>query len=138
MNGRENRIYLWLLSTVVVAFFGACASTTEEIPEDLNPAEYFQLAQNVVSDEGNYALAIRYYQSFIDSYPEDLQRVVIAKYEIAFLNYKQGKKDLARSQFEELLSYYDEEGASVLPRWPQVLTAKILNRIDDESLNGEE
>ncbi|MFO7731024.1 MAG: hypothetical protein R6V86_09685 [Spirochaetia bacterium] len=117
---------------VIATLLGACASQPEEIPEDLEPIEYFQRAQKIASEDNNYALAKRYYKSFIEQYPDDIQRIVEAKYEVAYLSYKQGDYDLSRQQFEEMLSYYDDEGSSVLPRWPQVLAEKVLDKMESD------
>jgi len=125
------------LLIVIAALLGACASQPEEIPEELEPIEYFQRAQKIASEDENYALAKRYYKAFIERYPEDIQRIVEAKYEIAYLSYKQGDYELARQQFEEMLSYYEDEGSSVLPRWPQVLAEKVLDKMNPDP-NGAE
>src|SRR6056297_207389 len=117
------------LLIVIATLLGACASQPEEIPEDLEPIEYFQRAQKIASEDENYVLAKRYYKAFIERYPDDIQRIVEAKYEIAFLSYKQSNYELARQQFEEMLSYYDDEGSSVLPRWPQVLAEKVIDKM---------
>lgn len=117
------------LLIVIATLLGACASQPEEIPEDLEPIEYFQRAQKIASEDENYVLAKRYYNEFIKRYPEDIQRIVEAKYEIAFLSYKQGNYELARQQFEEMLSYYEDQGSNVLPRWPQVLAEKVLEKM---------
>lgn len=117
------------LLIVIAVLLGACASQPEEIPEDLEPIEYFQRAQKIASEDENYVLAKRYYNEFIKRYPEDIQRIVEAKYEIAFLSYKQGNYELARQQFEEMLSYYEDQGSNVLPRWPQVLAEKVLEKM---------
>jgi len=106
-----------------------CATAGSEIPEDLEPIGYFQQAQKIAADKGNYPLAIRYYQTFIEKYPDDLQRIVMAKYEIAFLNYKRGKYNLSMQQFDELLTYYENEGSTVLPRWPKILAEKVQENI---------
>ena len=121
------------LLIVIAALLGACASQPEEIPEELEPIEYFQRAQKIASEDENYALAKRYYKTFIERYPDDIQRIVEAKYEIAYLSYKQGDYDLSRQQFEEMLSYYEDEGSSVLPRWPQVLAEKVLDKMNSNS-----
>ena len=121
------------LLIVIATLLAACASQPEEIPEDLEPIEYFQRAQKIASEDENYVLAKRYYEAFIERYPDDIQRIVEAKYEIAFLSYKQSNYELARQQFEEMLSYYDDEGSSVLPRWPQVLAEKVIDKMNSES-----
>ena len=120
------------LLIVIAALLGACASQSEEIPEDLEPIEYFQRAQKIASEDENYTLAKRYYKIFLERYPEDIQRIVEAKYEIAYLSYKQGNYELARQQFEEMLSYYEDEGSRVLPRWPQVLAEKVLDKMSTD------
>jgi len=117
------------LLIVIATLLGACASQPEEIPEELEPIEYFQRAQKIASEDENYVLAKRYYKAFIERYPDDIQRIVEAKYEIAFLSYKQSNYELARQQFEEMLSYYEDEGSNVLPRWPQVLAEKVLDKM---------
>lgn len=118
---------------LLLILIGGCATVPEEIPEDLEPIEYFQKAQKIASEDENYKLATKYYRTFIERYPDDIQRIVEAKYEIAFLSYKQGNYDLARQQFEELLSYYENEGSNVLPRWPQVLAQKVMNNMESET-----
>ncbi|MFW6207878.1 MAG: hypothetical protein ACOC7X_04170 [Spirochaetota bacterium] len=123
------------LLILLLTLAAGCASQPEEIPEELEPIEYFQRAQKIASEDENYKLAKRYYQTFIERYPDDLQRIVEAKYEIAFLTYKQGNDELARQQFDELLSYYEDEGSQVLPRWPQVLTKKVLEKMESEENN---
>ena len=128
-------LFLPLLILVLTLAVG-CASQPEEISEDLEPIEYFQRAQKIASEDDNYKLAKRYYQTFIQRYPDDIQRIVEAKYEIAFLSYKQGNDELARQQFDELLSYYEDEGAQVLPRWPQVLATKVLEKMESEETNA--
>lgn len=124
-----------ILFILSISFLGlsSCASTDETIPEDMQPAEYFQKAQNIASNQGNYSLAIKYYQTFIDRHPDDLQRIVIAKYEIAFLNYKRDRSKIAAEQFRELLTYYEDEGATVLPKWPKILAEKVLAKIEVSS-----
>lgn len=130
----RNTTFTRLLPFLVVALalLGSCVSQPKDIPEDLEPIEYFQRAQNIVSENENYKLAVKYYQTFIERYPDDIQRIVEAKYEIAFLSYKQGNYDQARQQFEELLSYYEDEGSQVLPRWPKVLAQKVLEKINSD------
>lgn len=120
------------LLVLMVILTAGCATQPEEIPEDLEPIEYFQRAQKIASEDENYKLAVKYYQTFIERYPDDTQRIVEAKYEIAFLSYKQGSYEQSRQQFEELLAYYEDEGSRVLPRWPQVLARKVLEKMESE------
>ena len=119
-------LYLILATTVVLC---ACRSTPDEIPVDLQPREFFQKAQEAVVERNDYDTALFYYQTFLDRYPDDIQRSVEAEYEIAFIHYKQNDMDTAVSLFENLLARYEGEGSEVLPQWPKTLTIKILEKI---------
>lgn len=130
-------ISIMLLCIAGLLLLSGCASTSDEIPRDLEPIEYFQQAQKI-ADGGDYVRAISYYRTFIERYPEDLQRIVIAKYEIAFLNYKRGRYNLAMQQFDELLTYYEDEGSAVLPRWPKILSEKVQTKIRELQQNPQE
>ncbi len=128
-----------LLLGLFITFAVSCTSAPKEIPEDLEPIEYFQKAQHAASDRNNYKLAIDYYETFIERHPDDFQRIVEAKYEIAFLHYKQGKTKQAKSEFEKLLTNYEGENANVLPTWPRILAEKVLKKIEDnERINRRE
>jgi len=141
---KRSRIILTTLPTLCILcaaallFFTGCAGTSEEIADDLEPIEYFQKAQQIASEKGDYLLAIRYYETFIERYPDDLQRIVMAKYEIAFLNYKRGRYNVAMQQFDELLTYYESEGSTVLPRWPRILAEKVQENIREQQRNNGE
>ncbi len=123
---------LLLLVLAVVS----CSSTPNTIPEDLEPIEYFQQAQKLAMEDNDYQNAIRYYRTFIQRHPDDIQHVVEARYEIAFLYYKQGEYTRSKEEFEKLLSYYEGGGQNVLPEWPQILAKKILTEVEKE-LSGE-
>ena len=123
---------------VLVLAVGSCSSTPKTIPEDLEPIEYFQQAQKLAMEDNDYQNAIRYYRTFIQRHPDDIQNVVEAQYEIAFLYYKQGQYTRSKEEFEKLLSYYEGGGQSVLPEWPQILGKKILDKIETERSSGDE
>ena len=115
----------------VVFALAACHSTPDYIPEDLQPREYFQLAQEAVVERQDYDTALFYYQTFLERFPTDIQRTVEAEYEIAFIRYKQ-KDPRAEQLFRDLLARYDREGAELLPGWPRVLAEKLLKNITEE------
>ncbi len=117
---------LVILLTVVI-LFSSCVTKPQEIDESLNPAELFQLAQ-AASESKNYDTAINYYEVFIRNYSDDIQRLVEAEYEIAFITYKQGDKNRAKNLFTSLLKRYEGDGSQVLPAWPMVLSQKLLKK----------
>ncbi len=106
----------------------ACQSTPQVIPQDLQPREYFQLAQEAVVVRKDYEAALLYYQTFLERFPNDIQRSVEAEYEIAFIRYKQNDPS-AGQLFANLLARYDAEGAELLPGWPKVLATKLSEKI---------
>ena len=117
-----------LMVLSLAAIITACYSTPDYIPEDLKPREYFQLAQEAVVERQDYETALFYYQTFLERYPDDIQRGIEAEYEIAFIRYKQNDP-AAEQLFRDLLARYEEEGAELLPAWPKVLAEKLLARI---------
>lgn len=110
-------------------FLGSCASGPAVIPPGLSAAEIFQRAQDA-SDRGDYTLAIRYYDIVPTSFPEDINHVTWASYEIAFLYHKMGKPAQALTLINQLLDRYDKEGDK-LPPAPRVLAAKLKVRLQD-------
>jgi len=119
-------IFSLLLPALLV--IAACQSVPEYVPEDLQPREYFQLAQEAVVERNDYETALLYYQTFLERYPDDIQRSVEAEYEIAFIRYKQNDPS-AGKLFDDLLARYEEEGAELLPGWPKVLAEKLQAKI---------
>ena len=108
-----------------------CYSVPETIEEGLTPAEFFQRAQEL-SDNGRYAAAQKYYTVFLARFPEETERVLWAKYEIAFLYHKMGKDKLAIEGFDALLSEY-EIGPPEMPQGPRILAEKVKARLEEGS-----
>lgn len=119
-----------ILTILIIA---SCTSAPTEIDETLNPAELFQLAQEA-SNNKKYDKALQYYEVFVKNHSDDIQRLVEAEYEIAFIAFKQGELDKAKILFTELLDRYSGEGASVLPAWPMILSRKLLKEIESETI----
>lgn len=118
-----------MLAGVLLA---ACQTVPKTIPTSLTPAEYFQNAQQAASAHDNYNAALKYYETFVQRYPKDANRVAEAQYEIAFLHYKKGQLLEARSLFQKLVEKYKQPSASNLPRWPLVLSNKLLIIINND------
>ena len=115
---------------LLVLALSACASVPETIEEGLTPAEFFQRAQEA-SDSGRYATAQKYYEVFLERFPEETERRLWAKYEIAFLYHKMGKDKLALEGFEALLEEY-ALGPPELPQGPRILAEKVKARIEKQ------
>ena len=126
-----------LACLIVVSLLG-CRSTPPEIPENLDPGEIFQLAQEAVVERNDYRTALHYYETFLERFGEDLKLTVEAEYEIAFIYYKLGDTDLAKEKFSEILDKYGDDDAQLLPRWPLILTEKVLAKINEPGSIAEE
>ena len=115
---------------IIGAVFLGCSTVPSEIPTDIEPKEYFQRAQEAVVERGDYDTALRYYETFVERHSNDIQLTVEAEYEIAFIHYKQGEIDLAKTEFEALIEKYSTDTAQLLPRWPLILTEKVAATIE--------
>jgi outer membrane protein assembly factor BamD (BamD/ComL family) len=121
-----------LLGLIVIAVvLAACQTAPTDIPTDLEPAEYFQRAQEAV-DANRYETALAYYETVIERFPDDPATQVSARYEIAFINYKMGNEERATELFNELIARYNEPDSQQLPQWPKVLAEKVLEKIQSE------
>jgi tetratricopeptide (TPR) repeat protein len=119
-----KKALLLLMLLPILVWLGSCKSVPAEVPPDLSPADYFQKAQEA-SDAGRYALALKYYQSFLERYPEERDRGLWARYEIALLHSKMKDEATALRLLEELLALYSGEDAAALPQAPRILAEKI-------------
>lgn len=118
--------------TVFITFIllaAACKTTPVVIPDDMNPAEFFQKAQEA-SNNGKYDTALTYYNTFLERYPDDLQRRIEAEYEIAFIAYKRNDTEKAKQLFTELIDKYKSDASQILPAWPRIMSEKILKEIE--------
>ena len=125
---RRTTIFLASAALAVSLLLFSCASGPVQIPPGLSTVEIFQRAQDA-SDRGDYALAIRYYSRIASDYPEDLNHLTWASYEIAFLYHKMGKDSIALARINELLDKYTTEGDK-LPPAPRVLAVKLKTRLE--------
>jgi outer membrane protein assembly factor BamD (BamD/ComL family) len=123
-----KKALLLLALLAVLGWLGACKSVPTEIPPDLSPADYFQKAQEA-SDGEKYELALKYYRSFLERYPEERDRGLWARYEIALLHSKMKDSPTALRLLDELLALYAGEDAAALPQGPRILAEKIKAKL---------
>ncbi|MDR2630419.1 MAG: outer membrane protein assembly factor BamD [Spirochaetaceae bacterium] len=114
---------------VLIGFwFVSCVSGPLDIPEDLSPAELIQRGQEAL-DRNKYTHALQYYEVLLQKYPENMELVCTAEYEIAFIHYKQKKYIQARSEFNRLLARYNTPDAELLPLQFKILSEIVLEKI---------
>ena len=115
--------------TVLLLVLAGCRTGPVEIPQDLTQAEIFQRGQEAL-DAGRYAVALQYYETFLQRFPDDVANIAEARYEIAFIHYKMGDWDTARELFLRLIDKYETEAAAAYPAWPRVLALRVLEVMD--------
>ena len=119
-----------ILSLISLALLSSCQTAAPEIPENLSQAEFFQLAQEAAAEE-RWAIALYYYESYLERFPDDVNGIVAAEYEIAFLNYRMGNNDRAVELFQALIERYETSEESLV-EWPRVLAERLILEITGE------
>lgn len=129
---------LLTLLVLIILFSASCKTTEFDIPEDLSEGEYFLEAQKASSDQYDYQKALKYYFTYIERYPESIQLVVEAEYEIAFIYYKMDEYDTAIKCFNQVIERYNTQDAPLLPAWPKILSKKLVEKIQAELNDKDE
>ena len=115
-----------------------CSSGPPVIPEDLSVLQFFQRAQEETENR-EWENALYYYKTFIERNPDDLPNVTAARYEIAFIQYKQKDYTNAAKDFRELLDFYEKTDLPLsFPLWPKVLARKVMQTMKDRGFLPEE
>jgi len=114
-----------------LCLLASCASAPVEVPADLPARILVQRAQEA-SDRYDYDTATAYYRALGERFGSDPTHRCTAEYEIAFIDYKQGRIAEARTGLEALLARYAEPGAESLPPHYRILALKVLEKIDAE------
>jgi outer membrane protein assembly factor BamD (BamD/ComL family) len=123
--------HLPFFAGAVVLFVSACAAGPVTISDDLSPAELIQRAQEA-SDRNRYNVALQYYQAILERNTTNIDLTCTAEYEIAFIHYKQNKYDMAKEEFNNLLTRYNTPDEELLPQEYKKLSAIVLERIAEK------
>ena len=116
------------LAAALLAF--SCATGPVTIPENLSPAELIQRAQEA-SDRNRFEISLQYYETLIERFPFDIDNIIAAEYEIAFIHYKQKNYETAKAEFTELLERYNTPDEELLPPQFKILSLKIMDKIEE-------
>jgi tetratricopeptide (TPR) repeat protein len=120
-----------LLAALLTALMAvSCATRQVVISEDLSAMELIQRAQEA-SDRNRYSISLQYYETVIQRFPYDIDNIIAAEYEIAFIHYKQKKYDIAKAEFNALLERYNTPDEELLPPQFKILAQKVLARIEE-------
>jgi outer membrane protein assembly factor BamD (BamD/ComL family) len=82
------------------------------------------------SDKNKYSRALEYYEVLLQRYPESMEIVCAAEYEIAFIHYKQKKYSQAKGEFGALLARYDTPDEELLPAQFKILSQIVLDKLN--------
>ena len=135
---KKTKIALCALCFFTGFAFMGCSSGPPVIPEDLSVLQFFQKAQEEMEYK-EWDNALFYYRTFIERNPDDIPNVMQARYEIAFIQYKQGDYVNAAKDFHEILDFYEKTDLPLsFPLWPKVLSRKVLQTIKDKGFLPEE
>ncbi|MDR2618374.1 MAG: tetratricopeptide repeat protein [Treponema sp.] len=121
----------YILFPLFAVLLASCMSGPVDIGSELTAAELVQRAQEA-SDRNRYKISLQYYEAVLERFPQDMEYVCAAEYEIAFIHYKQKKYDEAREEFTSLLARYDNNpDEELLPQQFKILSRKILDTITE-------
>jgi tetratricopeptide (TPR) repeat protein len=134
---RNSMKLKYLAFAFLTALAVSCVSSGPvEIPDDLTPAKLIQRGQEA-SDRYNYGASIQYYQAVIERFPYDIDSVIAAEYEIAFIHYKQKNYTQAKAEFNRLLDRYNIPDQELLPAQFKILSNRILGEIKAIEAQGK-
>jgi hypothetical protein len=110
----------------------SCASGPEDVSDAITPAELVQKAQEA-SDRNRHNQSLGYYGLILERFPDRIDYVCAAEYEIAFIYYKQKKYELAETGLRKLLVRYDGPDAELLPPQYRILANIVIASIEERT-----
>jgi outer membrane protein assembly factor BamD (BamD/ComL family) len=113
---------------LILTVITSCFSGPIKISDTISPAELVQRGQEA-SDRNRYKVSLQYYGTILERFPNNIDYVCTAEYEIALIHSKQKKYDLAKSEFQALLARYNTTDAELLPAQYRILSEIVLARI---------
>jgi len=127
----KNEIKSFIFYMLIIAALLASCASTVQVSEDLSPAEIIQRGQEAL-DRNRYNVAIQYYHALYERNQSNIDLVITAEYHIASIHYKQGKYEQAKTEFNNLLNYYNTPDEELLPQHFKKLAQIVLQRIEDK------
>ena len=127
---RLNYQAAFLALAAVICLAVSCVTGPVVIPDDLTPAELIQRGQEA-SDKNRYSVSLQYYSAVIERFAFDIDNVIAAEYEIAFIHYKQKRYDEAKNEFNGILERYNVPDEELLPPQFKILSGIVLAKIEE-------
>jgi outer membrane protein assembly factor BamD (BamD/ComL family) len=120
-----------LICAALAVALASCHTGPLKLSDDVTAAALIQQAQSAY-DWNRYSLAIQYYEAVPERFPDDIDQVCEAQYEIARIHYKQKKYAQAREEMEALRNRYDTEEGEILPTKFRILSEIVLGQIGEK------
>ena len=138
MKEKKPAVFTLCILIGSLLVFVGCSSGPPVIPENLSVLQFFQRAQEETENR-EWDNALYYYKTYIERNPDDLPNITAARYEIAFIQYKQKNYTSAAKDFQEILDFYETTDLPLsFPLWPRVLSQKVLQNMKDNGFLPEE
>jgi outer membrane protein assembly factor BamD (BamD/ComL family) len=112
-------------------FFTACYTGPVKLADDVTAAQLIQQGQ-AAYEWNRYGQAVQYYEAILERFPDNIDQVCEAQYEIARIHYKQKKFSQAREELEALRARYDTEEGEMLPTKFKILSEIVLGQIGEK------
>ncbi|QMU99118.1 tetratricopeptide repeat protein [Borrelia sp. A-FGy1] len=112
-----------LILIISTLFFSCYTTNLEELTKETPYSIYLREAQKAMN-VNDYDSALKVYEKMIENHKKNTSIVATGKYEIAFIHYALGKKEIAKKLFEELI-----KSGIKNPKWILALSKKILEKI---------
>ena len=103
------------------------------IPDDMSAQELIQNGQSAF-ENGNYKMALRYFNAVVERYDDDPAVYIEAKYEIGHLYMKRKKYKAAVPILEEIRDIYPQVPPGTLPAAYEKLAKLELAKLSEEQL----
>jgi outer membrane protein assembly factor BamD (BamD/ComL family) len=116
------------LAALITLAVSCASSGPVEIPGGLTTAELIQRGQEA-SDRNRYNVSLQYYEAVLDRFPNDIDSVIAAEYEIAFIHYKQKNYAQSKNEFILILDRYNTPDEELLPAQFKILSNIVLKKI---------
>jgi outer membrane protein assembly factor BamD (BamD/ComL family) len=113
------------------ALFASCYTGPVKLSDDVTAAELIQQGQ-AAYEWNRYEQAAQYYAAILERFPDDIDRVCEAQYEIARIHYKQKKYGQAWEEMSALRARYDTAEAEFLPSKFKILSDIVLAQIAEK------
>ena len=124
-----------IILCVCTIFTIGCETVPTEVDESISSAELFRLAQDAYN-LSLYDTALFYYDLIIERFRADRFISLSAQYEIAFIHFRRGRVELARTMLEDLLAEY-QRNRNNFPQWVWILSRKIYDQIVEADTDSD-